>query len=938
MRKYIAIIIAVLCFQVKDAYTSANPLKVDYSGIFDVDIYRQQNLPTNQPYNEAALARLYELKEQTLNRILAQKLEKKLESYTKLQKVAVKQQELHNIFGIFKGILGILTAPFAALSSAFSIDKSLNDLGSAANGLTHVIDSGVSLGHGNIDLKPLIPSLYKEILGLKDEIEVYRDGIRKESIKKEEEEYVIRKRDIHESFHHEIERALIETRLAELPLFNPRVFVQDALKLPLTHTNIFVHKHQTWEEINEDFKTHPFFSKLATQAHQEQLKHLVKEIVFASNAQNPSRIIRLFVGNSGVGKTFTALQIAQFVGLPCEDSPLGTSESLPGRGFFGEFWGNPTRILGSSAKVFLQTGTKNPVLVVNEFDKFLDGPKGPATRFFIDTLLDTSKTEILNEYFNGVIDFSRLIVILTANQDVSEEEYPALKSRLAGKTIYFPDCTPKLAKEILFEKCEKFRVTYHSKFKTEDFQGLIEKTLSDQGSADIRVLETALESEFIKGSSVPQAGAKEILLKKCEEFRAQYNIKIDSQHFFEELVQKVLEQEEVGPKISDLEADLEGEFKKAAATSTVPAQIEVAPLNSFDITSAFITINNKLIAFDPANGEKKWTSPITLNQGQTTAAIHFDKDSNLLFVCRDGYTWAYNPGDGSQKWYNPLKGYKTQSYPTIITSKTKAFFGFNGYLVALGKEDGKYQWHKYIAKEAYVALALQNNLLYAAGNGFAYAFNPDTGAQIAYNSHPKTGEWNNVFSLNEKIICFLYNNYLVVDQRENLKTLFTHHLTSRDACVLCDDKNPEIFYLSTPKSIESLVVSPSSIVSKVGSNWVRDFGGCSLNLIDDADGKRLLIFANNSNVAALFADTGEEAWKFDLKDYLVSDNKGHVSVLSLANSSLLVSVHGQFLALSSAGSLLWKNDAYKSQEKSSSCMASTAGQPSNCLQRLTDTL
>lgn len=123
--------------------------------------------------------------------------------------------------------------------------------------------------------------------------------------------------------------------------------------------------------------------------------------------------ILCFVGLVGTGKTTIAISIAQAMGRKYARIPFGgMSDALDLR---GQSRVHPDAEVGLVIKALRQTGTKNPVILLDEIDRVAQGTRSDIMGVLVELLDPKQNFAFRDHYIDHPFDLSEVLFIATAN-------------------------------------------------------------------------------------------------------------------------------------------------------------------------------------------------------------------------------------------------------------------------------------------------------------------------------------------------------------------------------------------------------------------------------------------------------------------------------------------------------------------------------------------
>ena len=209
-------------------------------------------------------------------------------------------------------------------------------------------------------------------------------------------------------------------KLSRMPFYTAetsviRTYVETVLELP-------------WEKRTEDNLDIEHARRILDEDHfgLEDPKERILEFLAVKKLSNlPQATIICFVGPPGVGKTSLGRSIARSLGRKFAQVSLGgINDESEIRGHRRTYIGSmPGRII----RAIQTSGTKNPVILLDEIEKMLPSHMGDPTAAMLEVLDPVQNSHFTDHYIDMEFDLSEVFFIATANS--VDTLYKPLKDR-----------------------------------------------------------------------------------------------------------------------------------------------------------------------------------------------------------------------------------------------------------------------------------------------------------------------------------------------------------------------------------------------------------------------------------------------------------------------------------------------------------------------------
>ncbi|OVE71014.1 hypothetical protein BVX93_02390, partial [bacterium B13(2017)] len=255
-----------------------------------------------------------------------------------------------------------------------------------------------------------------------------------------------------------------------------------------------------------------------------------------NNKKRAKGKILCLVGPPGVGKTSIGQSIANATGREFARIALGgVRDEADIRGHRRTYVGAlPGRIVDA----LIETGTMNPVLMLDEIDKLGESPQGNPASALLE-VLDPSQNHAFQDHFLGEkakIDLTKIIFIATANYP--EKIPPALYDRMNVIHLdgYSIDDKIKIAKEFIFQKVfDEYEITEEDyEFENDNvLKYLVETYTFEQGVRDLEKRLGEIAEEIVAEQDEQKIKKVIITKNKIDKWMAlagihKINLRIDS--------------------------------------------------------------------------------------------------------------------------------------------------------------------------------------------------------------------------------------------------------------------------------------------------------------------------------------------------------------------------------------------------------------------------
>lgn len=231
-----------------------------------------------------------------------------------------------------------------------------------------------------------------------------------------------------------------------------RTYVETVLDLP-------------WENRSKDMLNIDRAQKILDEDHyglKDAKERILEFLAVKKLSKEPQATIICFAGPPGVGKTSLARSIARSLNRKFAQVSLGgINDESEIRGHRRTYIGSmPGRII----RAIQNSGTKNPVILLDEIEKMLPSHMGDPTAAMLEVLDPAQNSHFTDHYIDLEYDLSEVFFIATAN--AVDSLYKPLKDRL--EIIYLPGYTEEekvsIAKKYLIPRQFRTNGIKESKF------------------------------------------------------------------------------------------------------------------------------------------------------------------------------------------------------------------------------------------------------------------------------------------------------------------------------------------------------------------------------------------------------------------------------------------------------------------------------------------
>lgn len=268
----------------------------------------------------------------------------------------------------------------------------------------------------------------------------------------------------------------------------------ESSEYPLLRTYVEWIADLPWSKVSSDKLNLKAAQKILNQDHfgLEKIKERILEYLSVRklNPQSKGPIL-CFVGPPGVGKTSLGMSIAKALGRKFHRVSLGgVRDEAEIRGHRRTYIG---ALPGCIIQGLKQTGSRNPVFVLDELDKVGSDFRGDPASALLEVLDPQQNKDFMDHYLNIKFDLSHVLFIATAN--IMDTVPPALNDRLEVIFLsgYTTEEKEKIAQRFLIPRqlkengLEKLKI----RFDRKTILYLIERYTSEAG---VRNLEREIGS------------------------------------------------------------------------------------------------------------------------------------------------------------------------------------------------------------------------------------------------------------------------------------------------------------------------------------------------------------------------------------------------------------------------------------------------------------